>query len=66
MEKLLISRGRNWSGFERRSGQDRRQGEGRSPTGYERRYQVEQREIEVTELYLTEPEWEILQKAWLH
>lgn len=66
MEKLLISRGRNWSGLERRSGKDRRQREGRSPTGYERRHQVEQREIEVTEWYLSEPEWEILQKVWLH
>ncbi|WP_088179441.1 hypothetical protein [Zoogloea sp. LCSB751] len=66
MEKLLISRGRNWSGFERRSGKDRRQRDRGSPTGYERRHQVEQREIEVTEWFCSEPEWQVLQKKWLH
>ena len=66
MEKLLITRGKNWCGHERGSGKDRRQREGKSPTGYERRHQVEQREIEVVEYFCSTHEWEILKKKWLH
>ena len=66
MDKQLISRGKDWCGMERRSGKDRRQREGRSPTGYERRRQVEQRQIEVFELFFSTGEWEVLKLKWTH
>jgi len=45
---------------DRRSGQDRRQTEQGSPTGYERRRAVEARQPELTELHLSEEELEAL------
>lgn len=56
----------NERGLERRSGSDRRQREGRSPTGYERRRQVEQRAIEVVELFLSREALEMLKEKWRH
>lgn len=53
-------------GVERRSGLDRRQQDGRSPTGYERRRRVEQRAIEVVELFLSREAVEMLKEKWRH
>lgn len=68
MDKRLNSpdRGGGERGLERRSGSDRRQREGRSPTGYERRRQVEQRAIEVVELFLSREAVEMLKEKWRH
>lgn len=68
MDKRLNSPEKNASkrGLERRSGSDRRQREGRSPTGYERRRQVEQRAIEVVELFLSREAIELLKEKWRH
>lgn len=66
MEKLLISRGKFWNGAERRSGADRRQREGKSPTGVERRRLVEPRQIEVVELFPSDAEWEAMKRRWFH
>jgi len=43
---------------ERRSGKDRRQKDGSSPTGHERRKDVEQRKPDVEEINLSLDEWE--------
>lgn len=43
---------------ERRAGQDRRQQDGGSPTGYERRSNVEQRKPVLEEITLSLAEWE--------
>ena len=45
---------------ERRSGKDRRQQDGCSPTGHERRGNVEQRKPDVEEITLSQDEWEEL------
>lgn len=56
---------KRWNGLERRSGEDRRQIEGESPTGHERRKRPEPRQMTVVELFLSPEQWRVAQRHWL-
>lgn len=56
--------GRRWDGVDRRSGGDRRQVEGVSPTGRERRRRAEPRQMQVVELFLSPEQWQVVKRHW--
>ncbi|MBS0352412.1 MAG: hypothetical protein JSR83_00690 [Proteobacteria bacterium] len=55
---------KRWNGVERRTGGERRQHEGKSPTGIERRKHVEPRQMEVVELFLSPEQWQVARRRW--
>jgi len=55
---------KRWNGVERRTGGERRQREGKSPTGIERRKHVEPRQMEVIELFLSPEQWQVARRRW--
>lgn len=60
----IHSTAKRWNGAERRTGGERRQRDGKSPTGIERRKRVEPRQMEVVELFLSPEQWQVARRHW--
>lgn len=57
--------GRRWEGADRRSGRERRQADGESPTGWERRRRAEPRQMQVVEVFLSPEQWQVVRRHWM-